>query len=294
MSKKLPAKASIITVRDVDIRISKHEMDDYLCITDIAKYVGPRTDIVISNWLRNRNTVEFLGLWEQLHNDNFNTIEFDGIRMKTGLNDFFLTTKQWTEKTNAIGIEARAGRYGGTYAHKDIALEFMSFINPSFRLYFIKEFQRLKEAEAERNNYQLQWTVRRELSKINYHLHLDTVKQLMPRKLDEKGKRFVYANEADLLNLALFGVSAAQWRDENPDKKGNIRDYATIEQLTVLVNLENLNAEYLKAGLEPDERIQLLNERAIEQMDFLLRYEAARNLKGLDEGELQLLPSEEE
>ena len=242
------AKQTSINVQGIEIRILERNKMDYISLTDIARNSSERTDIVISNWFRNRNTVEFLGLWEQMHNPNFNPIEFDGIKTRTGLNNFILTTTEWVSKVNAIGIEAKTGRYGGTYAHADIAFEFCSWISPVFKLYFIKEFQRLKTAEAEQQQQSLDWNVRRILSKVNYRIHTDAVKNhLIPQKIqDTKFEGLYYASEADLLNLALFAMTAKEWREENPTLKGNMRDYATAEQLLVLANLENLNADFIK------------------------------------------------
>ena len=268
-----------INVQGIDIRILEKDKTDYISLTDIARNSSDRTDIVISNWFRNRNTVEFLGLWEQMHNPNFNPIEFDGIKTRTGLNNFILTTTEWVSKVNAIGIEAKTGRYGGTYAHSDIAFEFCSWISPVFKLYFIKEFQRLKTAEAEQQQ-SLDWNVRRMLSKINYRIHTDAVKNhLIPQKIqDTKFEGLYYASEADLLNLALFAVTAKEWREANPTLKGNMRDYATAEQLLVLANLENLNAEFIKMGLEKHIRLSKLNDVAIYQMQLLVEMPPSLNL----------------
>ena len=225
-----------INVLSKEVGFYRHNGEDYICLTDIAKYKDPeRSDYIIQNWIRNRNTIEFLGVWERLNNTDFNPIEFDGIRKKAGLNSFVLTAKQWAEKTNAIGIIAKTGRYGGTYAHKDIAFEFASWISVEFKLYLIKEFQRLKEKERE----QLGWDIRRNLAKINYKIHTEAIKEsLIPKELTNQQINKVYASEADVLNIALFGITAKEWRDANPDKKGNIRDYANISQLVCLSNLE--------------------------------------------------------
>lgn len=279
MAKK---KGSILTVDGMQITLLTQDGQDFISLTDIAKRVNKRTDIVITNWLRNRNTVEFLGVWEQLHNTNFNPIGFDGIRNKTGLNNFILTTKQWVEETNAIGLQARAGRYGGTYAHKDIAFEFCSYVSPVFKLYILKEFQRLKAEETQQEKELLEWNIKRTLSKVNYKIHTDAIKEnLIPRRLYNLPKKegFVYANEADLLNLALFGMTAKIWRAANPDKKGNIRDHATGEQLLVLANLESHNAQFIKEGLSEDERVEKLNEIAIYQMDILLKQPIVKSIK---------------
>ena len=229
-----------IEVKGTSVTVVSSGADDYISLTDIARYKdSERTDYIIQNWLRNRNTIEFLGIWEQLNNPDFNPIEFDGIRRQAGLNSFVLTTKRWTTTTGAIGLSARAGRYGGTYAHKDIAFEFASWVSVEFKLYLIKEFQRLKETERE----QLGWDIRRNLTKINYRIHTDAIKtQLIPPQLTPQQIKLIYTSEADLLNMALFGKTAKQWRDENPSRRGNIRDEANAAQLVCLANLETLNA----------------------------------------------------
>ena len=257
-----------IDVKGTSITVVSSGSDDYISLTDIARYKDTeRTDYIIQNWLRNRNTIEFLGIWEQLNNPNFNPIEFDGIRRQAGLNSFVLTTKRWTEATRAIGLSARAGRYGGTYAHKDIAFEFASWVSVEFKLYLIKEFQRLKETERE----QLGWDIRRNLTKINYRIHTDAIKrQLIPPQLKAQQINLIYASEADLLNMALFGKTAKQWRDETPGSKGNIRDEANAAQLVCLANLETLNAHFIHQRLAQAERLTLLNQTAIQQMKLLL------------------------
>jgi len=236
-----------INVKGRDIVIFSQKEEDYICITDIARYKNSdRTDDLIRNWLRNRNTIEYLGVWEQLNNPDFKPVEFDGFKKQAGLNSFTLTPRQWIEKTNAIGIISKSGRYGGTYAHKDIAFEFASWISVEFKLYLIKEFQRLKEEERK----QLGWDIRRNLTKINYRIHTDAIKEnLIPAELSKQQINNVYASEADVLNMALFGKTAKEWRDTNPDKKGNIRDYADICQLVCLSNLENLNAHFINDGM---------------------------------------------
>jgi len=258
-----------IEVKGREITIVNHlASDEYISLTDIARYKDDkRTDYLIQNWLRNRNTIEFLGIWEKLNNNSFNPIEFDGIRNKAGLNSFILTTKQWVEKTNAIGLVAKTGRYGGTYAHKDIAFEFASWISVEFKLYMIKEFQRLQEKDAE----SLEWNIKRSLTKINYRIHTDAIqKNLIPPSLDNKEIVFVYAHEADVLNMALFGMTAKTWREINSDKKGNIRDYANVAQLVCLSNLESINALLIKENISQHDRLNKLNEIAIEQMRILL------------------------
>ena len=241
---------------------------EYICITDIARYKNPdRTDDLIRNWLRNRNTIEFLGIWEQLNNPAFKPVEFDGFRKQAGLNSFTLTPKQWIEQTAAIGLISKAGRYGGTFAQKDIAFEFASWISVEFKLYLIKEFQRLKEQEFQ----QLGWDIRRNLAKVNYLIHTDANRDnLIPDNLTAQQISFVYASEADLLNVALFGVTARQWRDANPGLKGNLRDHANVHQLVCLANLESMNAHFISEGLSQAERLVKLNQLAIRQMRVLL------------------------
>jgi len=257
-----------INVLDREVAVVVQNDEDYICITDIARYKdADRTDYLIQNWLRNRNTIEFLGIWEQLNNPDFNPIEFDGIRKQAGLNSFILTAKQWIGKTNARGIIAKPGRYGGTFAHKDIAFEFASWISVEFKLYLIKEFQRLKEEERK----QLGWDIRRNLAKINYRIHTDAIREnLIPPELTKLQINRIYASEADVLNMALFGMSAKEWRDANPDKKGNIRDYADISQLVCLSNLENLNAHFISDNLQQADRLAKLNTIAIHQMTLLM------------------------
>ena len=255
-----------ITVLDQEIHISK---DDYFSLTDIAKYKNaedPR--FVIQNWMRRIDTIQYMGLWEQLNNPNFNRVEFDTFRSEAGHNYFTMTPKKWIDGVNAIGIISKAGKYnGGTYAHKDIALQFASWISPEINLYIIKEFQRLKADEQK----QLGWTVKRELAKINYRIHTDAIKDniIIPLEISKEQASFVYANEADVLNVALFGMTAREWRDKNPYKKGNIRDYAEVSQLICLSNLENLNAYLIERGLSQPERLMELNKAAIRQMKVL-------------------------
>jgi hypothetical protein len=264
--------ANKIIVQDTSIKINQIDKNDYLSLTDIARYKdSKRSDYILQNWMRSKDTIEFLGLWERINNDNFNSIEFDGIKNQAGVNSFILTPKQWINTTNAIGIISKAGRYGGTYAHKDIAFEFASWISAEFKLFLIKEFQRLKNDEI--NQQQLGWDIKRTIVKMNYHIHTDAIKNnLIPLDISKNSINFIYANEADLLNIALFGFTAKEWRELNQDKKGNIRDYASVEQLVVLANLESLNAEFIKQGLEPKDRLERLNKIAIEQLKLLLRY----------------------
>ena len=256
-----------IIVKDVVIKTMSSNGIDYICITDIAKqknWMDPNG--VIANWMRNRNTIEFLGIWETLYNPSFNPLEFEGFRKHAGLNAFTLSPTHWIEATGAIGIISQSGRYGGTYAQTDIAFEFASWISVEFRLYLVKEFQRLKAEEQKL----IGWTAKHELSKINYRIHTDAIKQnLIPAEVSEKQVTFIYANEADVLNVAMFGRTAKEWRDANPDLKGNIRDYATINQLICLSNLENLNAVFINDGMPQAERLRKLNAIAIQQMSVL-------------------------
>lgn len=266
-----------ITVLNKDVGLYTYNEEDFVCITDIAKYKdSDRSDYVIQNWLRNRNTIEFLGIWERINNSDFNPIEFEGFRKQAGLNSFVLTSKQWIEKTNAKGIISKSGRYGGTYAHKDIAFEFASWVSVEFKLYLIKEFQRLKEEENERKA--LGWDVKRNLAKINYKIHTDAIKKhLIPEKISRCEENIIYATEADILNLALFGMTAKEWRERNPNLEGNIRDYADVSQLVCLSNLENLNALFIRESIDKLKRLEKLNAIAIEQMTILT---ADNTLKG--------------
>lgn len=255
-----------ITVQNTNVTIISLNENDYISLTDIAKYKSDDPTSVIGNWMRNRNTVEYLGIWESLNNPNFNHLEFDGFKKEAGLNAFTLSPKKWIDSTNAIGIVSKSGRYGGTYAHKDIAFKFASWISVEFELYIVKEFQRLKEQE----HTLLGWTAKRELSKINYHIHTDAIKQnLIPAEVTPIQASIIYANEADVLNVAMFGKTAKMWREENPDLKGNIRDYATINELICLSNMENLNAVFIEQGMSQSERLVKLNQIAIQQMRVL-------------------------
>ncbi len=229
-----------INVQNTEVTITKVNNEDYLCLTDMIK--AKDGDFFITDWLRNRNTLEYIGIWEKIYNPDFNYGEFAIIKSKSGLNNFKISVKEFVERTNAISLRAKAGRYGGTYAHKDLAFEFASWVSPQFKLYLLREFQRLKEEEQK----QLGWSAKWELAKINYRIHTDAIKQnLIPQKLTAAQKSFVYADEADMLNVAMFGMTAKQWRDENPGLKGNVRDYATINQLICLSNMENLNAVFI-------------------------------------------------
>lgn len=282
MAKK---KNTTLTVDGLNIRLAEYDHDNYISLTDIARRSSDRTDIVISNWMRNRNTVEFLGLWEQLYNPSFNPIGFDGIRKDTGLNGFVMTAKKWITSTNAIGIVSKAGRYGGTYAHEDIALEFASWVNVSFKLYLIKEFKRLKIEEEKQKNQELEWKVKRVMAKGNYRILTDAVREhLIPPKIQyTKDEWRYFANEADIINIALFGKTAKMWRIENPDKKGNIRDHATPEQLLVLSNLQSLDASLMEWDCDQEQRLQLLNQQAIKYMKSLLSGSSLKQLPSIDE-----------
>jgi len=269
---------STIDVKGTAVTVLSQSRDDYISLTDIAKYKEPkRSDHVIQNWMRNRNTIEFLGIWERLNNSDFKPLEFEGFRNKSGLNSFVLTPHQWTSSTHAIGIISKRGRYGGTYAHKDIAFEFASWISVEFKIYLIKEFQRLKEDENSRLS--LAWNLNRTLSKLNYRIHTDAIKEhLVPSVVTPVQAAITYANEADILNIALFGQTAKQWRDLNPSQAGNVRDHATIEQLLVLANIESMNAELIHMKLSQGERLKRLNEIAIRQMQVLASSSPAKQL----------------
>jgi hypothetical protein len=273
------AKNKTIKVKGTEITLFSEGNTDFISLTDIARHKDPEhTDDIIKNWLRNRNTIELLGFWEQMHNPNFKPVEFDGFRKQAGLNSFTMTPKKWIETTNAIGITSKSGRYGGTFAHKDIAFEFASWISIEFKLYIIKEFQRLKEDENDR--LKLDWNLQRTLAKVNYQIHTDAIKEnLIPQALSKEKINFIYADEADMLNVALFGITAKQWRDANPKAKGNIRDEANIEQLVVLSNMESINAVLIHQGLPQSERIKQLNNMAISQMKSLL---GNKNIKQLN------------
>ena len=258
-----------ITAKGINIRTTLGiNENDYISITDIAKYASGEPNDVIKNWMRNKDVIEFLGLWEQLHNPNFKPVEFDGFKTRAGANAFTMSPKRWIEATNAIGIQSKSGRYGGTYAHTDIAFEFASWVSPEFKLYLIKDYQRLKANES--SQQKLEWNARRELAKTNYRIHTDAIKLHIIPSLPEKVAHFTYASEADVLNVALFGKTAAQWRKENPNKKNmNIRDEASILELIVLVNLENLNAQYIADGIPQNERLQKLHDIAVQQIKLL-------------------------
>jgi len=273
-------KNRIIKVQGSDVAIVSREEQDYISLTDIVKNFDGGSAL-IEQWLKNKDTVLFLGVWEQLNNPSFNSNspEFEGIRIEAGRNSFFLSAKKWIEATGAIGLYAKAGRYGGTYAHRDIAFEFGSWLSPEFKLYLIKEFQRLKDEEASAKS--LEWSFQRTLSKVNYKIHTDAIKaRLIPPRLTKAQTGIIYASEADLLNVALFGLTAMQWRQANPDGTGNMRDVATLEQLVVLSNLESINAVLIHQGLEQPARLTQLNSIAIGQMQSLLGNSALKRLAG--------------
>ena len=268
-----------LIVRGTEVSIQWNmERDDYISLTDIAKVKdsdNPR--YIIQNWMRNRNTIEFLGVWESLYNPDFNRVEFDAFRSQAGLNSFVMTPQKWIDATAAIGIISKAGRYGGTYAHKEIAFEFASWISVEFKLYLVKEFERLKAEEMRRFG----WDIKRNLAKINYRIHTDAIKEnLIPPELSAKQISLVYASEADVLNMALFGMTAKEWRDSHPELKGNIRDYANVSQLVCLANLENLNAVFISEGIPQAERLARLNAIAISQMQVLTQDHRIEMLEG--------------
>ncbi|XRN94796.1 KilA-N domain-containing protein [Algoriphagus yeomjeoni] len=270
------AKNKKIQVEGKEISILIDGEKEFISLTDMLK--AKDGDFFISDWLRNRNTVEYLGIWESVYNPDFNYGEFAIIKSQAGLNSYKLSVKEWVEKTNAIGLKATAGRYGGTYAHPDIAFEFGMWISPQFKIYLIKEFQRLKADENDR--LKLDWNLQRTLAKVNYVIHTDAIKaNLLPKELTKSQTGFVYANEADMLNMALFGKTAKQWRDENPKAKRNIRDLATIEQLVILSNMESINAIFIEQGLSQNERLIQLNKLAITQMKSLLSSTSLNKLK---------------
>ena len=278
-------KTSIMNVQGIEIALTTINEEDFICITDIVKAKGgdARAADIIKNWIRNRSTIEFLGTWETLYNPNFKVVEFDHFRKEAGLPTFTMSVSNWIEKTGAIGIVSKAGRYGGTYAHKDIAFEFCSAISPMFKLYVIKEYQRL--VELERSELALSWNVKRLLSKANYHIHTDAIKNVILPKLNisQMKQGLVYASEADLLNLVLFGCTAKQWQEANPElaKTMNIRDTATINQLIVLSNIESLNAELIKQGVSKEDRFTILRRTAEEQLAVLISRNAEQNFAKL-------------
>lgn len=271
------AKNKIINVQGAKITIIQYHDADYLSLTDMIKSFGDES--IIYNWLRNRNTIEFLGIWEQINNPDFKPVEFERFKKQAGLNSFTLSPKKWVESTNAVGVVSKSGRYGGgTFAHRDIAFEFGSWLSAEFKLYLIKEFQRLKDDES--NRLKLEWSFQRTLAKVNYRIHTDAIKEkLIPPALSKSQIHFLYANEADMLNVALFGMTAKEWRNQNPEIEGNIREQATIEQLVVLSNLESINAIFIHQGLNQSQRLQELNKIAVSQMRSLLGNSFIRNLR---------------
>jgi hypothetical protein len=272
-------KAKKIIVEKLEITVFSKEQAEYISLTDMARYRdAERTNYIIQNWMRTRNAIDFCGLWEQMNNPGFKSIEFDAFKNAAGLNSFTLTPQRWIEATNAIGLISKSGRYGGTFAHKDIAFEFATWLSTPFKFYLIKEFQRLKDDENDR--LRIEWNLQRTLAKVNYHIHTDAIKEkLIPAELTKKQISFVYASEADLLNVALFGLTASEWRIANPDKEGNIRDYTNIEQLVVLSNMESINAVFIRQGLLQSERLIQLNKIAITQMTSLIKSAQLKKLK---------------
>ncbi|KAE9535131.1 DNA-binding protein [Ursidibacter arcticus] len=259
-------KKSTIIVKNTEVSLIQTDEQDYISLTDMLK--AKDGDFFITDWLRNRNTIEFLGIWESIYNPNFNYGEFAIIKSQAGLNSYKISVKEWVAKTNAIGLQAKAGRYGGTYAHKDIAFEFGMWISPEFKIYLIREYQQLKEEEQKR--LASPWNIHRTLAKVNYRIHTDAIKsQIIPNKLTASQTSIIYATEADLLNMALFGLTAKQWREANPKKEGNMRDYASLEQLLVLANLESMNAELIHMNISQEQRLIQLNEMAIRQLQVL-------------------------
>jgi hypothetical protein len=273
------AKSKIINVQGREISLISDKVNDYISLTDMARYRdAERTNYIIQNWMRTRSAIEFCGLWEQLNNPDFKSIEFDAFKNESGSNSFALTPQKWIDTTNAKGIISKSGRYGGTFAHRDIAFEFATWISAEFKFYFIREFQRLKADENDRLN--LEWNLQRTLAKVNYRIHTDAIKEnLIPVSLSKDKINFVYADEADILNIALFGLTAKQWRDANPKAEGNIRDTATIEQLVVLSNMESINAVLIHQGLPQNQRLVQLNKIAITQMKSLLANTSIKKLK---------------
>ncbi|MBE0469888.1 MAG: KilA-N domain-containing protein [Methyloprofundus sp.] len=264
-------KTAILTVQNTAINLKRIDAADYLSLTDIARAKNPdEPKDVVKNWLRSRQTIDFIGLWEQINNPDFKGVEFDSFRNQAGLNSFTLSPTKWIENTNATGLVSKSGRNGGTFAHPDIAFEFASWISAEFKLFLIKEFQRLKQDEID--SKQLEWNLNRSLSKINYRIHTDAIQAHIVPKLNPSQVNFTYADEADLLNLALFGVTAKQWREQHPDKQGNLRDYASVEELVILSNMESYNAEMIKQALSPEQRLVQLNQMAISQMNSLLKH----------------------
>lgn len=270
-------KNRTILVKGTEVTISKVHDQDYISLTDmVAKFEGGSA--LIEQWLKNKDTVLFLGVWEQLNNPKFNSLEFEGIKNDAGRNSFYLSAKKWVDRTGSIGLQAKAGRYGGTYAHRDIAFEFGSWLSPEFKLYLIKEFQRLKDAEAQSSS--IEWSLQRILSKVNYRIHTDAIKEhIIPKVVLPRHTSLVYASEADILNMAMFGQTAAEWRVANPAATGNMRDEASLEQLVVLSNLESINAMLIQQGVSPQERLLQLNSLAITQMKSLVDHPAIKTIQ---------------
>ena len=273
--------AKKLDIIGTEVSLFKIEQEDFVSLTDIAKHKNPEAPAdIVKNWLRSKNTIELLGIWEKLNNPDFKLVEFDQFKNEAGFNHFVLSPKKWINTTNALGLQSKSGRYGGTYAHIDIALEFASWVSVEFKFYLIKEFKRLKNDEVK----ELEWSVKRQLTKINYRIHTDAIKEnLIPPNLSKKQVSFIYANEADVLNMALFGKTAKQWRDEKPNEKGNLRDYANVSQLVCLANLENLNAVFVDEGFEQSERLVRLNQIAIQQMKILVEDRSVKKLGDGDE-----------
>ncbi len=268
-----------IITNGLQISVIKNNEEEYISLTDMAKFKDSEaTGIVIANWLSTKYTIQFMGAWEQVQNPSFNVMEFHNIKNEAGSHGFILSSSKWIEKTNAIGIRSAAGRYGGTFAHRDIAFEFATWLSPEFKLYLIKEFQRLKLEENKKLEYG--WDVKRMLTKINYRIHTDAIqKNLIPKEITKSQANIIFANEADVLNKALFGMTAKEWRDKNPNLEGNIRDYSDVVQLICLANLETLNAEFIRQGLGQLQRLMKLNEIAIIQLKSLLRNSSVEKLK---------------
>ena len=269
---------SKIKVQDTEVSLKIYNNSDFISLTDIAKAKNPdEPKDVVKNWLRSKSTLEFLGLWEKINNDNFNGVEFDAFKNKAGSNSFTMSPSKWIKSTNAVGITSSAGRYGGTFAHRDIAFEFASWISAEFKLFLIKEFQRLKEEEIKSKS--LEWDLSRTLAKINYKIHTDAIKEyILPKLLTVKDQNYIYANEADVLNVSLFGMTAKQWRENNKNKEGNIRDYASVEQLVILSNMESINALFIEQNIAQSERVRQLNRLAITQIKSLLNSKSMKKL----------------
>ncbi len=271
-------KKQELIIKNINVGVFSQKKEDYISLTDIARFKNAHEPKdVVKNWLRNKATIEFLGLWELLNNPNFKGVEFDPIKNSAGSNSFTMSPTRWIKLTNAIGIITKGGRYGGTYAHTDIAFEFASWVSAEFKLYLLKEFQRLKRDESKRHS--LEWDVKRTLTKMNYRIHTDAIKlHLLPEQITSKDSGIVYANEADILNMALFGKTAQMWRSENSEQDGNIRDYADVRQLICLANLESLNAEFIRQDISQNERLIKLNETALIQMKVLINYDTMKEL----------------